>query len=64
MDEEYTDSASSEEEEDGDVGWITPENIAKVKKEMGGCEDITENPPTVACVTSDFAMQVRIYLHC
>jgi RNA-binding protein NOB1 len=62
-DDEYTDSESCEEEEDddenNDIGWITPENLAQVKIAMAGTEDITEKPPTVACVTSDFAMQVN-----
>lgn len=60
-DGEYTDSEGCEEEEeedDDDIGWITPENLAEVKIAMGGARDIIEKPPTVACVTSDFAMQV------
>ncbi|KAF4524321.1 hypothetical protein B566_EDAN005379 [Ephemera danica] len=51
---EYSDEES--EDEGADVGWITPQNIAQVKQRMGGSE-VTENPPAVACITSDFAMQ-------
>lgn len=44
------------------VGWITPSNINRVKSkafENGVCDntDVNETLP-VACITTDFAMQV------
>nr|CAD7395970.1 unnamed protein product [Timema cristinae] len=46
--------ASDENEEE--TGWITPGNIAKVKKEMY-FEEQDEKQKIVACITGDFAMQ-------
>lgn len=50
-------SAESEEEED-DSDWITPENVKQVKQQMdfGTTED---KEVSVACITTDFAMQVN-----
>lgn len=50
-------SAESEEEED-DSDWITPENVKQVKQQMdfGTTED---KEVSVACITTDFAMQVK-----
>lgn len=50
-------SAESEEEEDGS-DWITPENVKQVKQQMdfGTTED---KEVSVACITTDFAMQVN-----
>ena len=57
-------SASSGDEEDcddeedsDDGGWITPNNIKQVKKQMNA-EFEEEKQVTVACITTDFAMQV------
>lgn len=49
-------SAESEEEDDSD--WITPENVKQVKQQMdfGTTED---KEVSVACITTDFAMQVN-----
>ena len=48
-----------EEEDDGDGEWITPDNLHRVKEAMGGGHtvEITDKIP-VACMTTDFAMQV------
>ena len=57
-DEEDGESEEGEEDDDDDDGgWITPSNIAQVKKSMGGvnCERATV---PVGCLTTDFAMQV------
>lgn len=42
--------------EDGS-GWITPQNIAQKKQEVNS--EVDNAPVKVACITSDFAMQVR-----
>ncbi|XP_015603970.1 RNA-binding protein NOB1 [Cephus cinctus] len=63
QDEEDEDDENEEEEDaddegnDEDVGgWITPKNIVKVKKEMDS-DVLEDKPATVACMTTDFAMQ-------
>ncbi|XP_046550595.1 RNA-binding protein NOB1-like [Haliotis rubra] len=53
--EEEEEDSDGEEEEDGE-GWITPSNIQKVKKQMGG-GDAERADVTVGCLTTDFAMQ-------
>ncbi|XP_055913764.1 RNA-binding protein NOB1 [Eupeodes corollae] len=56
--EEENPEASGDEQEDynDDSGWITPSNIKKVKKDLEGkVED--EVIPTVACMSTDFAIQ-------
>ncbi|XP_067651419.1 RNA-binding protein NOB1-like [Haliotis asinina] len=52
---EEEEDSEEEEEEDGE-GWITPSNIQKVKKQMGG-GDTARADVTVGCLTTDFAMQ-------
>ncbi|KAM0731746.1 RNA-binding protein NOB1 [Formica fusca] len=54
--DEESDIESIEDEDDGDNGWITPANIADVKKQMNS-EILEEKTATVACLTMDFAMQ-------
>ncbi|KAK7114004.1 RNA-binding protein NOB1-like [Littorina saxatilis] len=47
-----------EDDDDDDGGWITPSNIKEVKQQMGaGCMEAAKDPVTVACLTTDFAMQ-------
>lgn len=46
-----------EDESDDDDDWITPSNLKEAQETLGEVE-IEENAPKVACVTSDFAMQV------
>ncbi|XP_064640984.1 RNA-binding protein NOB1-like isoform X2 [Lineus longissimus] len=57
---EETDSESEEEDDDDDDddddGWITPQNIASVKKTMKNTNE-EESKVTVGCLTMDFAMQ-------
>ena len=58
--EDDDDDLLEDDDEDGG-GWITPSNISKVKKKMG-CEDEFDDPEVevkTACLTTDFAMQVR-----
>lgn len=45
------------EEEDDDVGWITPQNLQKARNEMH--KDVLDDLKgvTVSCMTTDFAMQ-------
>jgi hypothetical protein len=50
-----SDDCASEDEDD-DFGWITPENIALKKQEVNS--KVNDKPMKVACITSDFAMQV------
>jgi RNA-binding protein NOB1 len=63
IDEEKANEANNEEddsEDEDEVGWITPSNLEEVKKmnlnELE--EDISHLNVKVACMTSDFAMQV------
>ena len=48
------------EDDDDDEGWITPSNFAQKRLEMFGVE-ASKKPEVVkvACMTTDFAMQVR-----
>lgn len=53
---------SGEEDDDDDDGWITPSNIKKHKIKSGQFMDEKEQEEEdvlVACMTVDFAMQVR-----
>jgi len=63
IDEEKANEANNEEddsEDEDEAGWITPSNLEEVKKmnlnELE--EDISHLNVKVACMTSDFAMQV------
>ncbi len=48
------------EDDDDDEGWITPKNFAQKRLEMFGVEANKEREEVkVACMTTDFAMQVR-----
>lgn len=51
------DSDNSEEDDEG--GWITPGNISHAKKQMNADFE-EEKAVKVACITTDFAMQVSI----
>lgn len=49
---------SSDEDSDSDGGdWITPGNLQEKKKEMDKGEYFEDKHVTVACITTDFAMQ-------
>lgn len=41
-------------------GWINPDNLAEVCAKMGGVEKEAAVGLSVGCVTTDFAMQVRL----
>lgn len=43
-----------------DSGWITPDNIASVRQSMGGAYDEVAKDVAVACITTDYAMQVGL----
>lgn len=60
-DEGVVDDEEEDDDEDDEVGWITPQNIQKAKSEMQ--KDIYDSleEVKVACLTTDFAMQVRTY---
>ena len=51
-----------EDEEDDDEGWITASNIKAKRREIEGraAEEEEQKHVKVACMTTDFAMQVRI----
>ena len=51
-------SEEEEEEDDDEGGWITPGNIAQVKNSINGVLETVQLD--VACLTTDFAMQVNI----
>ncbi|XP_050047808.1 RNA-binding protein NOB1 [Dermacentor andersoni] len=50
------DEVDSTEEDSSDGEWITPSNIAEIKKEMGSLT-LEEVPIPVACISTDFAVQ-------
>lgn len=48
-------------DDDDDDGWITPDNISRVKGQIGkGTLHAVPANVTVGCLTTDFAMQVMI----
>lgn len=51
------------DEEDDDEGWITPGNVASVKRSMGAETTNKGESICVGCLTTDFAMQVRSKLY-
>nr|CAD7399898.1 unnamed protein product [Timema poppensis] len=55
-DDDVSDDEDASDENEEEAGWITPGNIAKVKKEMY-FEEQDEKQKIVACITGDFAMQ-------
>ena len=61
VDNDDFENESEDEIEDDDEGWITPGNFSKKKDQMAMIneKELTQNVD-VACMTSDFAMQVRI----
>ena len=50
----------ADEEDDDDEGWITPSNIKEKRREIDGrsAEEDEQKHVKVACMTTDFAMQV------
>ena len=70
-DGEHDDNSVGEEEdeeddeEDDDEGWITASNIREKRREIDGrtAEEEEQKHVKVACMTTDFAMQVRISKH-
>lgn len=50
------DADDDDDDDDDDNGWITPQNICSIKKELDS-ELLEEKPAVVACLTMDFAMQ-------
>ncbi|XP_053658733.1 RNA-binding protein NOB1 [Anopheles marshallii] len=55
-DEEVDEDDDGDDGDDDDDGWITPSNIKQVKRDMG--MDLHEEAPTtVACITTDYALQ-------
>uniref|UniRef100_A0A182PNJ0 RNA-binding protein NOB1 n=1 Tax=Anopheles epiroticus TaxID=199890 RepID=A0A182PNJ0_9DIPT len=53
---EEEDENDDEDDDDDDAGWITPSNITQVKRDMG-MDLHEETPTTVACITTDYALQ-------
>ena len=52
--------------EEDEEGWITPSNLRQIQQEMG-CDtgEATAEDVSVACLTTDFAMQVWLeFSHC
>ena len=47
------------EDDDDDDGWITPSNLRAATQAMGEVSTETSSVD-VACITTDFAMQVTI----
>lgn len=63
LEEEVEEDVGSdqEDESDDDDDWITPSNLKEAQETLGEVE-IEDNAPMVACVTSDFAMQVNKFI--
>lgn len=52
---------SPKDEEDDDEGWIKPSNLEKMKSQVDtDKESIGSKRLKVACMTSDFSMQVHL----
>ncbi|CAG5132962.1 unnamed protein product, partial [Candidula unifasciata] len=63
--EEEDEETEDEDDSDDDEGWITPANIAEVKRSMG-VEVAEVSHVSVGCLTTDFAMQnvlIQMGLH-
>ena len=56
--EEEDEEEGEEVEEDDDEGWITPANLSRKKRQMNGQGEEDQERVKVACLTTDFAMQV------
>ena len=54
------DEGEADEEDDDDEGWITPSNLKEKRREIEGrsAEEDEQKHVKVACMTTDFAMQV------
>lgn len=46
-----------EEEDDDEVGWITPQNIKSAYRKMGMEKEVPSRDCKVACLTTDFSVQ-------
>lgn len=55
-DEEEEEGNSDEESNDDENGWITPSNFAQVKRDFG-TDQKEETITTVACISTDYAIQ-------
>ena len=57
---EEEEEEEEDDEEDDDEGWITASNIREKRREIDGrtAEDEEQKHVRVACMTTDFAMQV------
>ena len=47
-----------EEEDDDEVGWITPQNIKSAYRKMGMEKEVPSRDCKVACLSTDFSVQV------
>lgn len=47
--------SEEDDEDDDDEGWITPDNIKRIKQNLPGEKEVTN--VAVGCMTTDFAMQ-------
>jgi len=52
------DDSDSDDDDDDDVGWITPSNIEAMKQASVAVAESGGTDLPVACVTTDYAMQV------
>lgn len=57
---ETEDLEDDSDDDEGDGGWITPSNIKDVKRQMGDNVTREMTHVQVACLTTDFAIQVSI----
>ena len=60
-DDDWDSNSDGDSNDDDDDGWITPANISHIKNQMGkGTLDAIPANVTVGCLTTDFAVQVKI----
>lgn len=52
-------NSDSEDESSDDDSWITPQNMSDLKR-SAGCSFAESTSVTVGCLTTDFAIQVKI----
>jgi len=61
-DVDYNESSDDDDDDDDDEGWITPSNIEAMKQATVALTESESVDLPVACVTTDYAMQVP-YAH-
>ena len=59
--ESWGEHGVEEDEEEDEGGWINPSNLQQKRRDMQGFDDdLVTKEVEVACLTTDYAMQVNI----